>query len=52
MQGLAQKYQISAMPTLVLIKGGEKVAQVVGANLPALKKEIETHSQSPALAAA
>lgn len=52
MQGLAQQYQITAMPTLIVIKGGEKVAQIVGANLPALKAEIEKHSKSPALASA
>ena len=52
LQGLAQQYQITAMPTLILIKGGQKVAQIVGANLPALKSEIGKHSSSPALAAA
>ncbi|KAG0665259.1 Cytoplasmic thioredoxin isoenzyme 2 [Monosporozyma unispora] len=37
---LAQKYEISAMPTLVFIKNGKEIAKVVGANMAAVKKNI------------
>jgi thioredoxin 1 len=43
---VAQELGIRAMPTFVLFKNGEKVAEVVGANPKALeaaiKKEVET----------
>ncbi|GMM55742.1 thioredoxin [Maudiozyma humilis] len=37
---LAQKYEISAMPTLVFIKNGAEVTKVVGANMAAVKQNI------------
>ena len=52
LQGLAQEYQITAMPTLILIKGGQKVSQIVGANLSALTSEIDKHTKTPAAAVA
>jgi len=54
LQALAQEYQISAMPTLILIKNKVQVGQIVGANLPQLKAKIAEHSGSgaPALAVA
>ena len=52
LQGLAQQYQITAMPTLILIKDHQKVSQIVGANLAALTTEIDKHSKTPAAAVA
>lgn len=37
---LAQKYEISAMPTLVFIKNGNQIEKVVGANMAAVKQNI------------
>lgn len=37
---LAQKYEISAMPTLVFFKNGKEIAKVVGANMAAVKQNI------------
>jgi thioredoxin-like negative regulator of GroEL len=51
-QTLAQQYQISAMPTLILIKNKVQVDQIVGANLNLLKSKIAQHTGAPALAAA
>lgn len=37
---LAQRYEISAMPTLVFIKNGAEITKVVGANMGAVKQNI------------
>lgn len=37
---LAQKYEVSAMPTIVYLKNGVEVTKVVGANVAAIKKTI------------
>lgn len=37
---VAQKNEVSAMPTLVLFKNGKEVAKVVGANPAAIKQAI------------
>ncbi|CAL9733475.1 thioredoxin-2 [Monosporozyma servazzii] len=37
---LAQRYEISAMPTLVFIKNGKEITKVVGANMAAVKQNI------------
>ncbi|CCF56703.1 hypothetical protein KAFR_0B04070 [Kazachstania africana CBS 2517] len=37
---LAQKLEISAMPTLVFFKNGKEIAKVVGANMAAIKQNI------------
>ena len=39
----AAKYEVSAMPTFVIIKEGEIVERVMGANPNALKGSIESH---------
>lgn len=38
---LAQQYEIRAMPTFLLFKNGQQVAQVVGANPAALETAIK-----------
>lgn len=40
---VAQELGIRAMPTFLLFKNKEKVAEVVGANEAALKKAIQKH---------
>ncbi|KAK5778440.1 thioredoxin TRX2 PWA37_000306 [Arxiozyma heterogenica] len=37
---LAQKYGVSAMPTLVFFKNGSELTRVVGANMAAVKQNI------------
>lgn len=37
---LAQRYEISAMPTLAFIKNGKEITKVVGANVAAIKQNI------------
>lgn len=37
---IAQKYEISAMPTIAYFKNGVEVTKVVGANVAAIKKTI------------
>lgn len=37
---LAQKYGVSAMPTLVFFKNGNELTRVVGANMAAVKQNI------------
>lgn len=37
---LAQKYDVSAMPTLVFFKNGNELTRVVGANMAAVKQNI------------
>lgn len=38
--GIAQKYEISSMPTILYFKGGEIVAKVIGANPAGIKQAI------------
>lgn len=40
---LAQTYEITAMPTIVLIQNNEQITKVVGANVAAIKEAIHTH---------
>ncbi|KKA20620.1 thioredoxin [Rasamsonia emersonii CBS 393.64] len=40
---VAQELGIRAMPTFLLFKGGQKVAEVVGANPPALEAAIKNN---------
>jgi len=42
---VAQKYEISAMPTFKFFKNGEVVGEVMGANVDALKTAIEKYSK-------
>lgn len=44
-QDLATKYDVTAMPTIVLFKGGAEVGRVVGANLDQIKEMVETKSK-------
>ncbi|KAM0791868.1 hypothetical protein ACM66B_004125 [Microbotryomycetes sp. NB124-2] len=44
LQPIAQKYQITAMPTFKVIKAGEVVETVRGADPPSLMKAISTHA--------
>lgn len=41
----AAKYNVSAMPTFVFIKGGEVVDRLMGANAARLQELIDEHSQ-------
>lgn len=41
---VAQKNEVSAMPTLVLYKNGKEVAKVVGANPAAIKQAIAANA--------
>lgn len=43
-QDVAQEYAITAMPTCLLFKNGEKIDTIIGANPPKLVQLIETHS--------
>lgn len=40
---LAQKFQVTSMPTFVLTKGSAEIGRVIGANLPELKTLLEAH---------
>ena len=40
-QELAQKYEVAALPTILVIKGGEESARVVGADLDGIRSAIE-----------
>lgn len=40
----ASEYSITAMPTFVFIRGGEKVTDMMGANTEKLKELIEKHA--------
>lgn len=37
---LAQEYNVSSMPTLILFKNGEEVNRVIGANPAAIKQAL------------
>lgn len=39
----AAKYNVSAMPTFVFIKGGEVIDRLMGANPSSLQKLIDEH---------
>ncbi len=41
---VSQEVGVTAMPTFVVFKGGEKVQTVVGANPPALENAVKVHS--------
>ena len=43
---VAEKYGVQAMPTFVLMKKGEVVDQIVGADKDGLKMKIEKHKGS------
>lgn len=43
-QDVAQEYAITAMPTCLFFKNGEKIETIIGANPPKLVQLIETHS--------
>jgi len=40
---LAEKYSVTAMPTFLLIKNGNKITEVVGADQNKLKAAIESN---------
>ncbi|XP_050402977.1 thioredoxin [Patella vulgata] len=40
---LAARYKINAMPTFIIIKGGEKVDELIGASEAKLKELINKH---------
>lgn len=41
---VAAKYEVRAMPTIMYFKNGQKVAEVVGANLPKIEQAIKDNS--------
>ena len=41
---LAQEYEVSSMPTVLLLKGGSVVTKVIGANPGALKQAISSNA--------
>ncbi|KAI5957328.1 TRX1 [Candida jiufengensis] len=41
---IAQKYEISSMPTLIFFKNGEQVQKVIGANPSAIKQAIASNA--------
>ncbi|ODV68097.1 thioredoxin [Hyphopichia burtonii NRRL Y-1933] len=41
---IAQEYEISSMPTVLFLKGGEVVTKVIGANPPALKQALAANA--------
>ena len=43
-EDVAREYGITAMPTILFFKGGEKVSTIVGANMPQLIKSIQEYS--------
>ncbi|XP_071714114.1 thioredoxin-like protein CXXS1 [Rutidosis leptorrhynchoides] len=43
---IASKYEVKAMPTFLLIKGGVIIDKLVGANPDEIKKRVETLLQS------
>ncbi len=42
---VAEKYEVAAMPTFIVIKDGEKVDSLVGASEDKLKEMIEKYSK-------
>ncbi|KAM7269759.1 hypothetical protein ACFE04_025256 [Oxalis oulophora] len=44
-EGLAREYQVEAMPTFIVIKGGKEVERIIGAKKDDLKMKIEKHRQ-------
>ncbi|KAF8585139.1 thioredoxin-domain-containing protein [Ramaria rubella] len=45
-QEIAQKYQVSAMPTFIFLRGSTKVDQVRGADARALESTLKAHAAS------
>ena len=43
MQDVAQEFQVQAMPTFVLVKGGKEIDRVVGAKKDELERKVEKH---------
>lgn len=43
-EDVAREYGITAMPTLMIFKDGEKQGKIIGANLPKLVSMIEEHT--------
>ncbi|KAI5961874.1 TRX1 [Candida pseudojiufengensis] len=41
---IAQKYEISSMPTLIFFKNGEQIQKVIGANPSAIKQAIASNA--------
>ncbi|XP_047314706.1 thioredoxin H2-like [Impatiens glandulifera] len=48
---VAQKFQVEAMPTFVLLKNGKEVDRLMGADKAGLEKKIEKHREKPKFAA-
>lgn len=46
-QELAQEYNVSAMPTIMFFKNGEKVAEVVGLDIKRLEQLLDEHLEKP-----
>lgn len=46
MQGVASKLEVKAMPTFVLMKDGQVLNKIVGANPEEIKKMIDAYVQS------
>lgn len=47
LQPIAARYGIRAMPTFIVIKGGQKVGEMQGANPPGLTALIKNHAGAP-----
>eukprot|EP00043_Microstomoeca_roanoka_P016683 m.171815 g.171815 ORF g.171815 m.171815 type:complete len:364 (-) comp16507_c2_seq2:174-1265(-) len=43
---LSEKFSVTAVPTVVLLKGGKVVDRVEGANVPELTKKVEQHAKA------
>lgn len=41
---IAQKYEVSSMPTIIFFKNGEIVQKVIGANPPAIKQALANNA--------
>ncbi|EGD83627.1 PKCq-interacting protein PICOT [Salpingoeca rosetta] len=49
---LSEKFTVTAVPTIILLKGGNVVDRVDGANVPELASKVEKHATAPAAPAA
>jgi thioredoxin-like negative regulator of GroEL len=43
LESSSDKYNIAAFPTILFFKGGNKIDQVVGANMIKIKETVERH---------